>query len=69
LSKLRRPPLQALIAGPLTGPDGSTRGSFFLYEADDIAAVRRQVAENPFSAAGIWKTVDIYHFENRANNH
>lgn len=68
-ARLQASPLQALIAGPLTGTDGATLGSFFLYEADDIETVRRLILDDPFNSAGIWKTVDIYRFENKAGSH
>ena len=68
-AQLLASPLQALIAGPLTASDGKTRGSFFLYEADDIEAVRRQVCGDPFNAAGIWETVDIFRFDNKVGSH
>ncbi|WP_028219281.1 YciI family protein [Paraburkholderia oxyphila] len=67
-ARLLASPLKALIAGPLTTADGATRGSFFLYEADDIETVRRQVLEDPFNAAGIWQTVDIFRFENKVGS-
>ena len=67
-ARLLASPLQAMIAGPLTGVDGATRGSFFLYEADDIETVRSLVLKDPFNEAGIWKTVDIYRFENKAGS-
>ncbi|ANB73058.1 YciI family protein [Paraburkholderia phytofirmans] len=68
-ARLQASPLRALIAGPLTEPDGTTSGSFFLYESEDIETVRHFVLDDPFNTAGIWKTVDIRHFENRVNSH
>lgn len=67
--RLLASPLRALIAGPLTEPDGAISGSFFLYESDDIETVRRFVLDDPFNTAGIWKMVDIRCFENRVNSH
>jgi uncharacterized protein YciI len=43
-------------------------GSFFLYEADDIDAVRRFNANDPFNGAGIWKSVEIRPFLKRVDN-
>jgi uncharacterized protein YciI len=68
-ARLQASPLRALIAGPLTGLDGTVNGSFFLYESDDIESVRRFVLDDPFNTAGIWKTVDIWRFENRVHSH
>jgi uncharacterized protein len=68
-SRLEAAPLRALVAGPLFEPDGAVGGSFFLYESDDIEAIRRLVLDDPFHTAGIWKTVEIRRFENRAGSH
>jgi uncharacterized protein YciI len=43
-------------------------GSFFLYEADDIAEVMRFNSSDPFNEAGIWRTVDIRPFLKRVDN-
>ncbi|MCG5078167.1 YciI family protein [Paraburkholderia tagetis] len=65
-ARLETSPLHTVIAGPLTEPDGTIVGSFFLYDAHDIETVRAFVLEDPFNIAGIWKTVDIRCFEKRA---
>ncbi|MFM0074545.1 YciI family protein [Paraburkholderia sediminicola] len=68
-ARLQASTLRALIAGPLIELDGTVSGSFFHYESDDIETVRRFVLDDPFNTAGIWKTVDIWRFENRADSH
>ncbi|KAB0684983.1 YciI family protein [Burkholderia territorii] len=68
-ARLLASPLKARIAGPLIDPDGSVGGSLFLYDADDIEAVRRLVLDDPFNTEGIWKTVEIRFFLNRADEH
>jgi uncharacterized protein len=65
---LQTSPLHTLVSGPLTELDGTMNGSFFLYEGDDIAAVRAFVAGDPFNQAGIWKTIEIRPFVKRVDN-
>lgn len=61
--------LKTLISGPLTASDGTTMiGSFFLYEADDIEAVKAFVGNDPFNRAGIWEKIDIKPFIKRVDN-
>ncbi|WP_415749118.1 YciI family protein [Burkholderia sp. BCC1998] len=47
----------------------SVSGGLFLYEAGDIDTVRRLVHEDPFNTEGVWRTVDIRFFPNRADEH
>ena len=62
-------PAKMVISGPLLASDNETMiGSFFLYEADTIAEVQRFNANDPFNAAGIWKSVDIRPFLKRVDN-
>jgi uncharacterized protein len=68
-TRLKSAPLQALIAGPLFEPDGTISGSFFLYDAENIEPIRNFILNDPFSTAGLWKTIEIRHFENRAGRH
>ena len=67
--RLEAAALRALIAGPLFDPDGTISGSFFLYESEDIETIRHFVLDDPFNTAGIWKSIEIRHFENRASRH
>jgi uncharacterized protein YciI len=61
-------PVRIIISGPLLAEDQETMiGSFFLYEADDIDAVRGFNANDPFNAAGIWKSVEIRPFLKRVD--
>jgi uncharacterized protein YciI len=62
-------PLKTVMSGPLLAGDQETMtGSFFLYEADDIADVMRFNSNDPFNEAGIWRTVDIRPFLKRVDN-
>ena len=48
--------VRVLLSGPLTSDDGETmRGSFFLLEAPDRAAVNALFAEDPLSDADVWR--------------
>jgi len=68
-ARLMASPLTAKIAGPLIDPDGSVSGSLFVFETDDIENVRRLIHDDPFNTEGIWKSVDIRLFLNRADEH
>jgi uncharacterized protein YciI len=62
-------PVTMVMSGPLLASDQETMiGSFFLYEADDIAEVIRFNENDPFNAAGIWESVDIRPFLKRVDN-
>lgn len=62
-------PAKMVISGPLLAADEQTMiGSFFLFEADDIEVIQRFNANDPFNAAGIWKSVDIRPFNKRVDN-
>lgn len=51
------------MAGPLLAADGETMiGSLFVVEADDLAAVRRFNAEDPYTRAGLFGQVEIHPF-------
>jgi uncharacterized protein len=61
--------MKTVMSGPLLAGDQQTMiGSFFLYEADDVAAVVDFNKNDPFNAAGIWKSVDIRPFLKRVDN-
>jgi uncharacterized protein len=62
-------PVRRVIAGPLTEQDGETIcGNFSIYESDDVETVREYVLNDPYHAAGIWKSVDIRPFIKRVDN-
>jgi uncharacterized protein len=62
-------PVKMVMSGPLLASDQQTMiGSFFLYEADDIADVFRFNSKDPFNEAGIWRSVDIRPFSKRVDN-
>lgn len=47
--------IRVLLSGPLVGDDGETmRGSFFLLDAPDRAAIEALFAEDPLGAADVW---------------
>ncbi len=61
--------MKTVMSGPLLAGDQQTMiGSFFLYEADDLAEVIAFSKNDPFNAAGIWKSVDIRPFLKRVDN-
>jgi uncharacterized protein YciI len=61
--------MKTVMSGPLLAGDQQTMiGSFFLYEADDIADIVDFNKNDPFNAAGIWKSVDIRPFLKRVDN-
>jgi uncharacterized protein YciI len=62
-------PIRMVMSGPLLASDQETMiGSFFLYEADNIADVMRFNSHDPFNEAGIWRAVDIRPFLKRVDN-
>lgn len=51
------------MAGPLLADDGETMiGSLFVVEADDLEAVRRFSADDPYTRAGLFARVEIHPF-------
>ena len=66
---LDQAPLRILVSGPLLEDDNETiNGSFFLLEAQDKAQVLAFNREDPFTQAGIWKSVEIRHFAKWRDN-
>ncbi len=51
-----------LAAGPLTDDDGTATGSFIIFEADDRAAAKDRVANDPYITSGVVGayTVDLF---------
>ena len=61
--------VRTIISGPLVADDGETmKGSCFLLEADSKDAVVAFNRNDPFSAAGVWKTISIHQFLKRVDN-
>jgi len=54
--------MKILIAGPMLSDAGEPIGSLFLVEADDVDAVRRFSAGDPYTQAGLFERVDIKGF-------
>ncbi len=66
---LSQAPLKIVISGPLLEDDNETiNGSFFLLEASDKAQVLAFNRDDPFTHAGIWKSVEIRHFAKWRDN-
>lgn len=51
-----------LLIGPLLSEDDQVAGSLFLVEADDIAAARAFVENDPFSKAGLFSSIVVKRF-------
>ena len=47
------------FAGPMLGDDGEMRGSLFMMEAPDKAAVEAFAADDPYGKAGLFERVEI----------
>ena len=62
-ARLREPgahPVVVVAGGPtLSESEGAMNGSLLVIEADDIEAVRRFVAEDPYELAGVYARVEI----------
>ena len=54
--------MKIVIAGPMLSDAGDPIGSLFLVEADDVDAVRRFSAGDPYTQAGLFERVDIKGF-------
>jgi uncharacterized protein len=63
LNSVTGQPVTIVMSGPLVEDDNETaKGSFFLVEAPDRAAVEAFNRADPFHAAGIWESVRIVAF-------
>ncbi len=63
LAYIGNAPVKIVLAGPLLSEDGQTmRGSFFIVEADNAAAVAQFSANDPYRMAGLFERVDIHGF-------
>lgn len=61
--------MKTVISGPLLADDSETMiGSCFVLEADSKTEVEAFNAADPFSKAGVWKTVNIHPFSKRVDN-
>ena len=47
------------LAGPFLDEEGAMAGSLFLIEAPDMAAARAFNADDPYTTAGLFESVDI----------
>jgi uncharacterized protein YciI len=55
--------LTVRVAGPILADDGETMiGSLFLLEADDAGTVRAFNADDPYTKAGLFGSVEIHPF-------
>ena len=68
-SYLAASPIKTVVSGPLLADDGETMiGSLFIVDADskdDVVAFNRA---DPFTAANVWKSVEINAFSKRVDN-
>jgi uncharacterized protein YciI len=62
LDYVDRSGVKILLAGPMLSEAGDPVGSLFLLEADDIDAVRRFSAADPYTEAGLFDRIDIRGF-------
>lgn len=62
LDYVDRSGMKILIAGPMLSDAGDPVGSLFLLEADDVDAVRRFSAGDPYTKAGLFERVEIRGF-------
>jgi uncharacterized protein len=61
--------MKTVISGPLLADDNETMiGSLFLFEADSKDAVVAYNKADPFTKAGVWKSVSIHPFNKRVDN-
>jgi uncharacterized protein YciI len=63
-------PVRTLVSGPLVSDDGTgaMKGSFFMVEAPDRAAVRAWQADDPLASADVWGSVTVEAFHKRVDN-
>lgn len=50
------------IAGPILGEDDAVAGSLMVIETTDLAAAQAFAADDPFSKAGLFASVDVRPF-------
>ncbi len=51
------------IAGPFLDENGDMAGSLLIVEVEDMAAAQAFNAEDPYTRAGLWASVDIRPFK------
>jgi uncharacterized protein YciI len=47
------------LGGPFLDPKGDMAGSLIVIEAEDLAGAKRFNAEDPYTKAGLWESVDV----------
>nr|WP_298931307.1 YciI family protein [uncultured Erythrobacter sp.] len=52
-----------LAAGPLTTKNGDFVGSLLIIEAEDEAAARATVNDDPYLVGGVWQSIRVDKFE------
>jgi uncharacterized protein YciI len=62
LGWLRGRPGELKLGGPFLDEAGDMAGSLLILEAPDLAAARAFNAEDPYTKAGLWASVDIRPF-------
>lgn len=53
---------QMKLGGPLLDAKGDMAGSLMILEADDLDAAKAFSANDPYTQAGLWQSVDIKPF-------
>jgi len=62
-------PVNTIISGPLLAEDGETMiGSLFVFDAENLDAVRDYHIRDPFHLAGVWEPAAITRFLLRVDN-
>jgi uncharacterized protein YciI len=51
------------VAGPLTNAKGEFVGSLLIIEAEDEAAARATVNDDPYLVGGVWQSIRVDRFE------
>jgi hypothetical protein len=52
-----------LTAGPLLNKNGEFVGSLLIIEADDEAAARATINDDPYVTGGVWQSIRVDRFE------
>jgi uncharacterized protein YciI len=51
------------VAGPLTNAKGEFVGSLLIIEAEDEAAARATINEDPYVTGGVWQSIRVDRFQ------
>jgi uncharacterized protein YciI len=62
LAYVRERAAMVKLGGPILDAAGDMAGSLMIVEADDLAAAQAFNANDPYTLAGLWQSVDIRPF-------